>query len=133
MAFLQPIVSVANVSQLAVDILIATFGLWRVGIFDPTYHVPIVGGREDGLPGVTTPIELFGNDNLNFVVIQQRSPVLKVSTGLITSQISFIIIFQARKEKFTSALIEFIKEVKFKSVLFVSGVDASNRMDSQMQ
>jgi len=95
--------------------LIATLSLSRIGIFDPKYHVPVVGGREDNLPGITTPIELFGKKDVDFVVIQQRSPVLK-----------------AQKEKFVSALLEFAKEVGFKAILFVSGVDATNRTDSQM-
>jgi len=53
----QPVVSVANVAQLAADLLIASLSLDRVGIFDPRNLIPVVGAREDGLPGVTTPLE----------------------------------------------------------------------------
>lgn len=53
----QPVVSVANVAQLAADLLIASLSLHRVGIFDPRSLVPVVGAREDDLPGVTTPLE----------------------------------------------------------------------------
>jgi proteasome assembly chaperone 2 len=50
-------VSTANVSQLAVDLLIASFSLHRIGIFDSGFFVPVVGGRENGEEGVTTPLE----------------------------------------------------------------------------
>lgn len=53
----QPIVSVGNVAQLAADLLIASLKLDRVGVFDPKHLVPVVGAREDGSPGLTTPIE----------------------------------------------------------------------------
>lgn len=54
---LQPVVSVANVPQLTVDLLIATLGLERIGLFDVRDLVPVVGAREDETPGVTTPLE----------------------------------------------------------------------------
>lgn len=50
-------VSVANVPQLAVDLLIASLGLEQIGIFDPKDLIPVVGAREDKAPGVTTPLE----------------------------------------------------------------------------
>lgn len=50
-------VSTANVAQLAVDLMIATLSLVRVAVLDPRYCVPVVGAREDGLNGITTPIE----------------------------------------------------------------------------
>lgn len=58
----QPIVSTANVSQLAVDLIIATLALERVAIIDPSYFVPVVGGRESGEPGITTALERMFRD-----------------------------------------------------------------------
>ncbi|KAF8515449.1 PAC2 family-domain-containing protein [Gautieria morchelliformis] len=107
-----PIVSAANVSQLAADILIASLSLSRLGTCDARYHVPVVGGQEGGQVGVTTPLELFGRDEVEFVVMQQRSP--------------------EQKDNFISSLIDFAKHVDFRSVLFVSGVNPTNRADSQM-
>ncbi len=49
--------SVANVAQLAADLLIASLALKRVGIFDARDLIPVVGGREEGEEGVTTPLE----------------------------------------------------------------------------
>ena len=53
----QPVVSIANVAQLAVDLLIASLSLRKIGIFDPRDLVPVIGGREDGGEGITTPLE----------------------------------------------------------------------------
>ena len=53
----QPVVSTANVGQLAVDLLIATVGLQRIGVFHPQYFIPVVGQREGNREGITTPCE----------------------------------------------------------------------------
>ncbi|KNZ77105.1 Proteasome assembly chaperone 2, partial [Termitomyces sp. J132] len=110
-----PVVSTANVSQLAVDLLIASFSLQRLAIINPEFLVPVVGGREGDGEGITTAAELYGAPEMNILVIQQRSPVLK-----------------SRKEDFVSNLLEFIEKSGIVSVLFLSGVDLSNRTDTQM-
>ncbi|KAF7321756.1 Proteasome assembly chaperone 2 [Mycena kentingensis (nom. inval.)] len=109
-----PVVSTANVSQLAADLLIATLELQCIGVFDSSFLVPALGGREDG-DGVTTPMELYGSSDLNVLVIQQRSPALK-----------------SHKQEFVSALLEFIATSGVAAALFLSGVDLSNRTDDQM-
>jgi len=110
-----PIVSTANVGQLAADLIISSLDLHRISIFDPRNLVPVVGAREDDEPGVTTPLELYGRQEVNIVVIQQRSPVLK-----------------SRKDEFISDLYNFIKSSQFSAVIFLSGMDTSNRTDEQM-
>ncbi|KIK91815.1 hypothetical protein PAXRUDRAFT_830513 [Paxillus rubicundulus Ve08.2h10] len=110
-----PVVSVANVAQLAVDLFIASLKLDRVGVFDPKYVVPVVGAREDVATGITTPMELFGKDDSNIAVIQQHSPVLKCF-----------------KQDFTDDLLEFIRNSGVSAVIFMGGVDMSNRTDAQM-
>jgi len=114
-AIIIPVVSTANVAQLAVDLIIASFFLQRVAILDSSFCVPVVGAREDGHKGITTPLELYGHPNIEFVVVQQRSPVLK-----------------SRKQEFIGTLLDFIKVSKFSAALFLSGVDLSNRTDAQM-
>jgi len=110
-----PVVSTANVAQLAVDLLIATLSLVRVAVLDSRYCVPVVGAREDDLNGITTPIELYGRSDLDFLVIQQRSPILK-----------------SRKQEFIDIFLGFIKTSKIGAVLLISGVDPLNRTDAQM-
>ncbi|KAJ7680534.1 PAC2 family-domain-containing protein [Mycena polygramma] len=109
-----PVVSTANVSQLAADLLIASLSLGRIGIFDSAFLVPVVGSREDGV-GVSTPLELYGKTGLDIVVVQQRSPTLK-----------------SHKQEFIKTLLDFIETSGVASALFLSGVDLSNRTDSQM-
>jgi len=54
----QPVVSTANIAQLAVDLLIASFSLRVIGVFDSRDLVPVVGGREGGEEeGISTPLE----------------------------------------------------------------------------
>ncbi|KAF8332034.1 PAC2 family-domain-containing protein [Cantharellus anzutake] len=110
-----PIVSAANLGQLAVDLLVSSVGMQRVGIFDSEYLFPVIGGREDGLPGITTPLELFGKEGHPFYLLQQRSPVIK-----------------SCKSEFISALIDFAQKQKFSSVLILSGLDLSHRDDAHM-
>ncbi|KIM45204.1 hypothetical protein M413DRAFT_441885 [Hebeloma cylindrosporum] len=114
-AVIIPVVSTANVAQLAVDLIIASFSLQRVAVFDSSFLVPVVGAREDDQKGITTPLELYGHPSIDFVVVQQRSPVLK-----------------SRKQDFIESLLEFIKVSNFGAALFLSGVDLSNRTDAQM-
>ncbi|KAF8200712.1 PAC2 family-domain-containing protein [Pholiota molesta] len=110
-----PVVSTANVGQLAVDLIIASLSLERIAVLEPEYCVPVIGAREDGQKGITTPLELYGHRDLDFVVIQQRSPILK-----------------AKKQEYINVLFNFITASKFSAVIFLSGVDLSNRTDSQM-
>jgi len=110
-----PVVSAANIAQLAADLLIASLSLHLVGVFDSRDLVPVVGGREDGEEGVSTPLELFGKEGCDVAVIQQRSPVLL-----------------PRKQEFIDALLQFLRDSKISSSLFLSGVDMSDRTDAQM-
>ncbi|GAW04316.1 proteasome assembly chaperone 2 [Lentinula edodes] len=73
-----PVVSTANVAQLSVDLLISSLGLVRIAALDSKYFIPLVGSRENGELGITTPFELYGKGELGIVVLQQRSPILKV-------------------------------------------------------
>jgi len=110
-----PMVSTANLGQLAVDLLVSSLGLERLGIFDSEFVFPVVGGREDGSTGVTTPLELFGKEGFPFYFLQQRSPVIK-----------------SCKSNFVASLISFVQKQQFSSVLILSGLDLSHRDDSHM-
>ena len=52
-----PVVSIGNVGQLAVDLLIHGFGLERVGVMSGCGEVPVVGAREGSQQGVTVGVE----------------------------------------------------------------------------
>jgi len=110
-----PVVSVGNVGQLAADLLIASLGLKRVAILDPSCLIPVAGPREDGEEGVTTPLEVYGKSGCTVYVIQQRSPAIS-----------------AMKEQFAQQLTSFVREAGFKSVLLLTGVDVLARTDRHM-
>ncbi|KAF8671839.1 20S proteasome assembly [Rhizoctonia solani] len=113
---LQPVVSAGNVPQLCADLLIHTLGLRHIGLFDPSYYAPAVGGKDGkNSPAISSPMELFGLPGGDIFVLQQRSPVLK-----------------DRKEEFVSKLLNTIDSNGFGSVLFLVGSDQSARTDAQM-
>lgn len=53
----QPVVSVANLGQLAADLLISSLGLKRVGIFDSGALIPVVGALDPSGKGIVAPLE----------------------------------------------------------------------------
>ncbi|CAE6430446.1 unnamed protein product [Rhizoctonia solani] len=111
-----PVVSAGNVSQLCADLLIHTLALRQVGIFDPGYYAPAVGGKDgEHSATISTPMELFGRSGGDIFVLQQRSPVLK-----------------GRKEEFVTHLLRTIESSGFGSVLYLVGSDQSARTDDQM-
>ncbi|CUA76221.1 Proteasome assembly chaperone 2 [Rhizoctonia solani] len=111
-----PVVSAGNVSQLCADLLIHTLLLRQIGIFDPGYCAPAVGGQDgEHSATISTPMELFGLAGGDIYVLQQRSPVLK-----------------DRKEEFISKLLQTIDSSGFGSVLYLVGADQSARTDAQM-
>jgi len=114
-----PMVSTANLPQLAVDLLISSLGLERVEVLGELakYLIPVAGGREDGEVGITTPIELFSKPggNYSYCFLQQRSPVMK-----------------ARKREFIESFVQFVITRKFSSILLLTGVDLTNRTDAHM-
>jgi PAC2 family len=85
-----PAVSVGNVGQLAVDVLICTYGLKKVGYFFDAHTLPFVGN--DATSKATKPKgrltlgnEVFVSDERKLVVVQQRSSISTVRRGGIVS------------------------------------------------
>jgi hypothetical protein len=84
------VVSLANVPQLAMDLMIHGTQLGpiqKVGILDPQDHIPVVGAidhlsdlpqSQDILNQVTTPIQVYQSPDKLYTFVQQRSPVIKV-------------------------------------------------------
>ncbi|KNZ57319.1 hypothetical protein VP01_218g17 [Puccinia sorghi] len=126
---LLPMVSLGNVPQLAVDLLIHGTHLGPfelVGILDPADHIPVVGAldRPALLPAppppskhrITTPIEVYQTRDRRYTLVQQRSPVIK-----------------ARKARHISRMRRWISGAKFESVLVVVSVDAAVRGDEHLR
>ncbi|EMR08906.1 hypothetical protein PNEG_02688 [Pneumocystis murina B123] len=114
-----PVVSIGNVPQLAVDLLVHSAGLSRKAMLDHSLLYPFAGSREDaGAPccgGIATALDVFGDDKIT--VIQQRSPILP-----------------GEKKKFVEkVLLPFIKKGQFREVLVLGSTDASRRNDAEIK
>ncbi|KAL3515223.1 hypothetical protein ACH5RR_022125 [Cinchona calisaya] len=75
-----PALSIGNVGQLAVDLLISSWRAERIGYFDDPNVLPCVGNNaySPSPPGdLILPLEAFGSKSNGLTLIQQRSPVVK--------------------------------------------------------
>ncbi|OAV98839.1 hypothetical protein PTTG_08977 [Puccinia triticina 1-1 BBBD Race 1] len=123
-----PVVSLANVPQLAMDLMIHSTHLGpieKVGILDPQDHIPVIGAIDhtSALPQspdtrhqITTPIQVYQSRDKLYTFVQQRSPVIK-----------------ARKESHVSRMKNWISTAGFASVLVLVSVDAAARSDAHLQ
>eukprot|EP01112_Ceratiomyxa_fruticulosa_P007307 TRINITY_DN1892_c0_g1_i1.p1 TRINITY_DN1892_c0_g1~~TRINITY_DN1892_c0_g1_i1.p1 ORF type:complete len:248 (-),score=39.53 TRINITY_DN1892_c0_g1_i1:87-830(-) len=113
-----PSLTIGNVGQLAVDILINTFELNRIGFLDHKYVLPVIGNdafTPNGKGVLSTNLELYHNREHNLTVIQQRAPIVK-----------------GRSKDFTHDLVEWIRSKEFKTVVLLHSADAAYRIDRQM-
>lgn len=72
-----PSVAVGNVGQLALDLLIASLGLRRVGrLFDAAF-IPLVGADpyNEASEDICTACDLYADEGLGLVALQIRSPI----------------------------------------------------------
>lgn len=84
--------------------------------------------------GQPLKILVFGRNNVNIAVIQQRSPALKVLEPTLEHDLTMLIprLAQSSKQEFVDSLLEFIRTSGASAVLIIGGVDMSNRTDPQM-
>ncbi|KAL7418823.1 hypothetical protein Q5752_006507 [Cryptotrichosporon argae] len=108
-----PAVSLANLPQLAADLIVASLGLPRVGyVGDGSTVVPFAGRGDDG-GLVTGGLELYGKDGL--FVVQQRSPTLKT-----------------KKDAHVELVRAFVRDTAPAAVLVLTSLDAANQDDAQL-
>ncbi|KAJ0961061.1 hypothetical protein J5N97_000962 [Dioscorea zingiberensis] len=75
-----PALSIGNVGQLAIDLLISSIGARRVGYLDEPSVLPCVGNDAYGpVPegDLALPLEAYASPSHAITLIQQRSPVVK--------------------------------------------------------
>ncbi|KAL6183199.1 hypothetical protein ACLB2K_044610 [Fragaria x ananassa] len=75
-----PALSIGNVGQLAVDLLVASSKADRVGFLDSPYVLPCVGNDAYGpVPQgqLALPLEAYESASNGIALIQQRSPAVK--------------------------------------------------------
>lgn len=109
-----PSVSVANVGQLTVDLLISTYEFKRYATIWHPGIIPCVGADPFAIHStdVCTACELYANDNLKVAVIQFRS----------TIEPKFSRVFH-------EALREEIKKLQFKNVILLTSAYSYERHD----
>jgi proteasome assembly chaperone 2 len=111
-----PVVSIGNVPQLTMDLLISTLEFERVGFLDEENVVPVAGAREDGIDGVTVAVEVFQSKDRKWTAVQQRAPV---DSG--------------KWHPFADNLLAFIQGARFAQVVLLASSDASRRTDVQLE
>ncbi|EGG09782.1 uncharacterized protein MELLADRAFT_103873 [Melampsora larici-populina 98AG31] len=104
-----PIVSLGNVPQLAIDLLIQSTSFKRIGNLDPSNHIPILADSN------IRPFEVYQTIDHSITILQQRSPVLK-----------------SDKQIHISRLSKWIKSQNFSSVLLLISIDSATRTDNHL-
>ncbi|XP_018412341.1 PREDICTED: proteasome assembly chaperone 2 [Nanorana parkeri] len=117
---LMPAVSVGNVGQLAIDLIISTLNMTKVGYFYTDCLVPMVGNNpyatsEDNAKELSTNAEVYSLPSKNLTVLQIRSPLIK-----------------KKSQCFRQALISWIKKCGFSKVVLLSSSHAYRRDDQQL-
>ncbi|KAM4688586.1 proteasome assembly chaperone 2 [Discoglossus pictus] len=117
---LMPAVSVGNVGQLAVDLVISTLNIPKVGFFYTDCLVPMVGNNpyatnEENAKELCTNAEVYALLSRKLVVLQLRSPIIK-----------------KKSKSFRQQLISWIKRCAFVKVILLSSSHAYQRDDQQL-
>jgi len=129
-----PSVSVGNVGQLAVDLIISTLVMEKVGIILDDSITPLVGNdpfhgcisSRVGTIGLQkcdsprpfslmTSCEVFESKSHQLVVIQLRSPLIR-----------------GRKGTFRRKLVDFAKSYGFRQTILMTSMHSHERLDSQL-
>ena len=116
---LLPCVSVGNVPQLALDLLVNTAALPRVGWIKDDHLLPVVGGdafdhtHQSGT--LHCAAEVFVSEEDKLLVLQIRSPGAK-----------------GKGKRFVEQLIRWIKRCKFELTMLLTSSQAHERRDIQL-
>jgi len=114
-----PAVSVGNVAQLSMDLLINSFPFEKVGFIEDPNVYPVAGSDafqdSNSSSGLSVELEVFHWKEKSLTLLQQRSPVLK-----------------RQAEAYVDNLIGWIQKEKFNEIILLTGADASRRFDSQL-
>ncbi|XP_066435618.1 proteasome assembly chaperone 2 [Eleutherodactylus coqui] len=119
-ALLLPAVSVGNVGQLAVDLIISSLNIPKVGYFYTDCLVPMVGNNpyatsEEHAKELCINAEVYASSDKKLAVLQIRSPLIK-----------------NKSRAFCQALTCWIKKCAFTRVVLLSSSHAYQRDDSQL-
>uniref|UniRef100_UPI00398EDB7C proteasome assembly chaperone 2 isoform X2 n=1 Tax=Pristiophorus japonicus TaxID=55135 RepID=UPI00398EDB7C len=117
---IMPVVSVGNVGQLTVDLIISTLSLPRVGYFHSDCLLPVVGNNpyattSENSAEMCISSEVYASAEQKLAVLQIRSPIV-----------------QGKHRSFRQQLLSWIKESEFSRVVVLSSSHAHHRVDRQL-
>nr|XP_057903337.1 proteasome assembly chaperone 2 [Doryrhamphus excisus] len=117
----MPAVAVGNVGQLAVDLIISTLNLRRVGYLHTDCLIPMAGNNpyatsKDDEEELHTAAEVYAAPELKLAVLQIRAPIVKT-----------------KSKKFSQLLLSWIKSSGFSRTVVLSSSHAYQRDDQQLQ
>ncbi|KYO35326.1 proteasome assembly chaperone 2 isoform X2 [Alligator mississippiensis] len=117
---LMPSVSVGNVGQLAIDLVISTLDMPKVGYFYTDCLVPMVGNNpyataEENSTELSINAEVYSLPSKKLVVLQIRSPFIK-----------------NKYRSFSQTVLSWVKSSKCARVILLSSSHAYQRDDQQL-
>jgi len=94
-----PSVSVGNVGQLSVDLLISTLGLSRIGRIFNDCFIPLVGADpyDESNEDICTAVDIYASHEKKLVAIQIRSLVAKRPTSFFHEVLNFVTDYKIAK------------------------------------
>ncbi|KAM6899746.1 proteasome assembly chaperone 2 isoform 2-T2 [Xenentodon cancila] len=116
----MPAVAVGNVGQLAIDLLVSTLNMSRVGYLHTDCLIPMAGNNpfttcKEDAEDVHTPAEVYTATELKLAVLQIRAPII-----------------QTKFKKFRQQLVSWIKASGFSRTVVLSSAHAYQRDDKQL-
>jgi len=108
-------VTYGNGGQLAVDLLVATLGVPRVGMFHDGAVLPITGSDPIGkdINCLAMPVEVYASSEQKLTILQQRAPSIK-----------------GHRRGFSARLAHWFAEQRFAAVVWLASADACERRDA---
>lgn len=87
-----PSVSVGNVGQLSVDLLISTLGMRRTGRIFDTSFIPLVGADpyDENSEDICTSVDFYVSDEKKLVALQIRSPLVNKPSKFFYDILNFV-------------------------------------------
>ena len=120
-SLILPAISIGNVGQLAIDLLIYNLDFKKVGYLYDHSILPLVGNDPFSSPKVpqgnlVTSAEVYKCNEKKIVVVQLRAPLAK-----------------GCRQVFCDHVVRWIKECRIKQTVLLTSCVASERLDSQIQ
>ncbi|KAI0211933.1 Proteasome assembly chaperone 2 [Lamellibrachia satsuma] len=116
-----PSVSVGNVGQLTVDLIVSTLHMDRIGYLSTDAVYPVVGNDPFSTKGssdkcqLVTAIEVYECTDKKITVVQQRAPLVR-----------------GKRKQFVSELCHWIQTCNFTKVIIVTSSFSHERVDTQI-